>query len=89
MSYDSDEGYFHLTRQGWVRKDGEPYPNDRIETWHYSMHQSSGWSAEKRNLSCSWADSKLGRPERDGLRNQFGWPYGLGRDRHDHVGEPL
>jgi hypothetical protein len=42
------------------------------------MHQSSGWSAEKRKLSCSWADSKLGRLERDALRKQFGWPYGFG-----------
>jgi hypothetical protein len=89
MAYDSDEGFFHLTADGWVRKDEEPFPEARIETWRYRMHQSSGWSDEKRQLHCKWADPKLSRADRDALRKKFGLPYGFGRDCNDYVGEPL
>lgn len=44
MAYDSDDGYFHLTPDGWKRQDEEPFPENRVETWQYSMHQASGWS---------------------------------------------
>ena len=37
----SDEGYLHLTEKGWVRCDFEPFPTDRLETWHYETNTPS------------------------------------------------
>jgi hypothetical protein len=89
MAYDSDEGHFHLMREGWVREDNEPYPTGRIETWRYSMHQASGWSREYRSLICEWVTSTLAQSERDSIRNKFGWPYGMTRSRDVTIGDPL
>jgi hypothetical protein len=37
-----DSGDFHLTAKGWIRKNTEPFPADRLETWRYEMVQPSG-----------------------------------------------
>jgi hypothetical protein len=87
MAYDSDEGFYHLTPRGWVRKDVEPFPEGRVETWRYTMHQSSGWSEERRKLHCRWVEPNVSRDERDSLRKQFGWPYGP-RSKHSVIGDP-
>ena len=89
MVYDSDEGLFHLTCDGWVRADEKPYPGERIETWSYTMHQSSGWSAEERRLKCVWADTNIDREKRDGFRKKYGWPYGMKPGRRVRISEPL
>lgn len=92
MAYDSDDGHFHLTPSGWVRQDDEPFPADRIETWHYSMHQASGWSREHRTLSCVWVSPNISRAERDLVREQFEAPYGFGERSRQYtggMGEPL
>jgi hypothetical protein len=89
VAYDSDERCFHLTPQGWVREDNEPYPADRIETWHYSMSQASGWSRERRSLSCEWATPTLTRAERDKIRKKFGWPHGMSQTRDSRISKPL
>jgi hypothetical protein len=89
MAYDSDQGYFHLTRVGWVREDDEPFPKDRVvETWRYSMHQASGWSREHKSLGCEWADPMVSRSDRDALRQKFGWPYGMTGSRDASIGTP-
>jgi hypothetical protein len=89
MTYDSDDGFFHLTLEGWVRKDDEPFSEGRVETWRYSMLQSSGWSEVRRRLHCRWVDPNRSRVDRDAIRKRFGWPYGLGEGAKDYIGEPL
>lgn len=89
MSYDSDEGLFHLTPDGWVREDDEPYPADRVETWRYKSSQTSGWSKEYRNLTCIWADPNISRQERDAPRKKHGWPGLDPRDRNHTIGDAL
>lgn len=74
MAYDSDDGFWHLTPNGWVRKDEEPFPSDRLETWHYSMSQASGWSQEHRSWTCTWASPDHSRADRDMLRIQHPIP---------------
>jgi hypothetical protein len=32
-----EHGFFHLTPEGWIRKDYHPFPGDRLETWAYEM----------------------------------------------------
>ncbi len=92
MAYDSGEGYFHLTPNGWERVDEEPFPANRIETWQYYMSQASGWSKEYRSLTCVWANPCMGRSERDQVRKKFDAPLGFGersRYRSGGKGEPL
>jgi hypothetical protein len=71
MAYDRDDGYFHLTPDGWKRQDEEPFPENRIETWQYSMHQASGWSKENVSWSCVWASPDHSPSEREVLRRRF------------------
>jgi hypothetical protein len=89
MSYDSDEGYFHLTSNGWVRKDEEPFPPDRIETWEYSSSQASGWSREYQSVHCVWANADVSRSDRDALRKKFGNAAHLTASRDNTIGEPI
>jgi hypothetical protein len=89
MAYDSDEGHFHLTREGWKRVDDDPFPEGSIKTWAYSMAQASGWSREFRSFKCVWADPDVSRSERDRLRQELGWPYKLEPSRDVNFGEPL
>lgn len=74
MAYHSAEGTFHLTANGWIEKDDEPFPSDRAEAWQYSMHQSSGFSKERISFRCVWADPAISRTDRDALRKRIGSP---------------
>ena len=31
----TDEGFYHLTPDGWERRDAEPFPAGRLETWRF------------------------------------------------------
>jgi hypothetical protein len=46
----NDFGYFHLTTKGWIRKDSEPFPDDRVETWSYDMEWPTGADKEQVRL---------------------------------------
>jgi hypothetical protein len=89
MSYDSDYGYFHLLSTGWVRKDDEPFPEGRVETWQYSSSQASGWSREHRSIHCIWASPDVSRADRDALRRKFGNAAHMTHSRDNTIGEPL
>ena len=89
MAYDSDNGYFHLMTTGWVRQDEEPFPEGRVETWHYTMSQASGWSREYRSLHCDWVSPDVSRADRDALREKFGDAISFPPSRDNTIGEPL
>jgi hypothetical protein len=72
MTFDRDQGSYHLTPTGWV-KGGEP-PPDRIETWNYDMCQASGWSKEIFYFDQVWVDEAIGKAERDAMWEKFGMP---------------
>lgn len=50
----SDEGYFHLTENGWLRQDMEPFPTTRLETWHYETTTPSSAHKELVHLTRIW-----------------------------------
>ena len=77
-----DSGHYHLTRTGWVRKDGAPFPADRIETWSYSAECPADDAKEQVCLKRIWKARELAEPERDCLRNKFGMPIGLQTGRN-------
>lgn len=75
MSFDSDSGYWHMTREGWLRQDTEPFPSGRIETWKYSMKQSYPTQPEHHDFWLEWTDDAVSAAERDQIREQLGMPY--------------
>lgn len=75
-----DEGYYHLTRHGWVRKDHAPFPNDRIETWAYEMECPAEDAKERVCLRRTW---KARHSEAcQSLRGFFGTPVPLTAGRN-------
>jgi hypothetical protein len=51
---ESESGYFHLTPYGWTRKDGEPPPPDRIETWKYQLLRPARDAKDQVTLTRVW-----------------------------------
>ena len=49
-----ERGYFHLTPDGWVRTDGEPFPPNRIETWDYQLASEADDAKEQVRLDRVW-----------------------------------
>ena len=78
MSYDDDAGFYHLRPGGWVRQDNEPFPNDRIETWRFTMHQSWVTQPEYYDFKCLWADDRVSETKRNEIRDAIGMPIRTG-----------
>jgi hypothetical protein len=68
----SDEGYFHLTPDGWVRIDRKPYPANRVETWKYQMEKPALDAKARVRLSRLWVLPAANEASRDALRVRFG-----------------
>ena len=49
-----ESGYFHLTPTGWTRKDSEPPPPDRQETWRYELERPSSDAKDEVTLTRIW-----------------------------------
>jgi hypothetical protein len=72
MSGLHDEGYFHLSPRGWCRKDKQPFPWDRFETWHYEMDRPSAVAKQQVHLTRIWIRRDVPESERRTLRGRFG-----------------
>jgi hypothetical protein len=67
-----DRRYFHLTPNGWIRRDKLPFPQDRVETWVYET-QPVGEDADVAvRLLRLWSDAAMTAATRDALRARFG-----------------
>jgi hypothetical protein len=51
---ESEHGYFHLTPYGWARKDGDPPPPDRLETWKYQLYRPAQDAKDEVTLTRVW-----------------------------------
>ncbi|MGD0288487.1 MAG: hypothetical protein ABSC63_02370 [Candidatus Binataceae bacterium] len=89
MSYDSSDDFYHLTPDGWLTKNEEPFPRDRVETWERRMRQSSGWSREDVWWQCVWVEPNTDRAIRDKLREKYPVPANRHIGSRDDVGKPL
>ena len=54
-----ESGYFHLTPAGWMRKDSEPPPADRLETWKYELERPSRYAKDEVTLTRIWKSGDL------------------------------
>ena len=73
----ADEGFYHLTKSGWVRKDQSPFPKDRVETWFYAMECLADDAKERVCLRRTWKCDDLGLQECEALHARFGTPVPL------------
>lgn len=55
----TEHGFFHLTPVGWVRRDVEPFPQDRVETWAYEMQCPAEDAKEQVSLTRTWVKPGL------------------------------
>jgi hypothetical protein len=77
-----DTGYYHLTPDGWARKDNEPFPANRLETWQYESATPSDAAKEQVHFVRLWASANAPAERRARLRAKFGVPIEIGHDRH-------
>ena len=50
----TDHGFFHLTQEGWVRQDLQPFPSNRVETWQFEMDWPAEDAKERVCLTKVW-----------------------------------
>ncbi len=68
----TERGFFHLTPDGWVRGDLQPFPKDRVETWAYEMECLAEDAKERVCLTRTWIESKIQPETRERLHTRFG-----------------
>lgn len=69
-----DNGFYHLTPNGWVRQDRQPFPDDRVETWSYEMECPTEDAKDRVCLTRIWAHPQASTAERDALRRRYAQP---------------
>jgi hypothetical protein len=77
-----DCGFFHLTPEGWSRRDREPFPADRVETWRYEMFCPAADAKERVCLTRIWSRPGARSEEREILRARFGTPLAATPERN-------
>jgi hypothetical protein len=70
----TEHGFFHLTPEGWIRKDYQPFPGDRLETWAYEMECLAEDAKERACMTRTWIQPELAPQTRESLRIRFGEP---------------
>lgn len=69
-----ERGFFHLTPDGWVRQDRQPFPTDRIETWAYEMECPADDAKEQVCLTRTWACPSMSEQGRAAFHSLHGQP---------------
>lgn len=78
----SDFGYFHLTDEGWVRKDAQPFPAGRLETWQYEEERPANDAKDQIRLTRIWHDPSASQSQLESLHAYFGEAICPDTDRH-------
>ncbi len=78
----SEIGYFHLTQNGWTRKDSEPPPPDRLETWKYQMERPAPDAKDEVTLARVWISKDLTDAQSIALHTRHGEAVGATRERN-------
>lgn len=76
-----DTGFYHLTNNGWVRKDQAPFPPARLETWSYQAEFPAEDAKERIYLTRVWKDEGAAGM-REILHHRFGMPIVPQPDRN-------
>jgi len=83
--FDSDNGdfgFYHLTSKGWSRKDSEPFPDDRYETWQYEEERPASDAKDRIHLTRVWRRPGTTTAELEKLHVRFGEAVTPDADRH-------
>ena len=75
-------GFFHLTPDGWVRRDREPFPKNRVETWAYEMECLAEDAKERVCLTRTWVQPEFPSQARENLHFRFGEPMAATPERN-------
>jgi hypothetical protein len=67
-----ESGYFHLTPTGWTRKDSEPPPPGRLETWKYELERPAPDAKEEVTLTRIWISKDVTDAQSIALHTQHG-----------------
>ena len=51
---EKEHGFFHLLADWWTRKDTQPFPADRLETWAYEREIPAEDAKERVCLTRTW-----------------------------------
>jgi hypothetical protein len=78
----TDEGFYHLTPDGWERRDAEPFPAGRLETWRFHTEVPSDAAKQQVHLERLWEAPDLTPEQRAHLRRRFGYPIQPAHDLH-------
>ena len=78
----SDSGHFHLTANGWIRTDNEPFPKDRVETWKYEMECPALDAKEQVRLTRIWISPDITETQSAALHEHNGEAVPPAHDRH-------
>ncbi len=84
--YNAEEGFYHLTPEGWLRTDAEHCPNDRIETWKFESETPSPTAKTNIHLTRVWVSPATDRKARMALHFRFGEPIEADVDRNIVLG---
>ena len=67
-----ERGFYHLLPDGWHRKDRQPFPAGRLETWAYEMAQLAEDATERICLTRTWQKPDLPSEHVNALHARFG-----------------
>lgn len=81
----TDNGFYHLTRQGWMRRDCAPFPADRLETWSYQSECPADDAKEQVSLTRIWQEPHQSA-ECEAVRGHFGLPVAPSTARNIMLG---
>jgi hypothetical protein len=69
-----ERGFYHLMADGWCRKDDQPFPKGRLETWAYEMVQPAEDAKERICLTRTWKRRDKSPEELSAFHARFGEP---------------
>jgi hypothetical protein len=69
---ENESGYFHLAPNGWIRKDREPFPPDRLETWKYQLEQPAPDAKDEVTLTRVWISKDVTDAQSVALHGRHG-----------------
>jgi hypothetical protein len=79
---ENENGYFHLTPDGWTRKDSGPPPANRLETWKYQLERPSPDAKDEVTLTRVWISKDVTEAQSIKLHTRHGEAVDATRERN-------
>jgi len=77
-----ENGYFHLTPNGWTRKDSGAPPADRLETWKYELERPAPDAKDEVTLTRIWISKEVTSAQSVTLHTRHGEAVEATRERN-------